>query len=77
MQAIYGLIHLTESLDGEKEIIKTKELKYKLCFVSPELHIANIKKQITFSKEIQKNANLLDDKDLICTKDYKIYSRYW
>ena len=62
---------------SEKEIIKTKELKYKLCFVSPELQIANIKKQINFSKEIQKNETFFDDKDLICTKDYKIYSRYW
>ena len=61
----------------KKEIINMKDLKYNLCFVSPELHIPNIKKQIEFSKKIKENIQLFDDKDSICTKDYKIYSRYW
>ena len=62
---------------SEKEIINIKNLKYSLCFVSPELHLPNIRRHIEFSKNIKKNMQLFDDNDLVCTKDYKIYSMYW
>tara|TARA_Y100001978_G_C23607595_1_gene391918 strand:+ start:394 stop:999 length:606 start_codon:yes stop_codon:yes gene_type:complete len=62
---------------SEKELIHAKSLEYNLCFVSPELHVPNIKKQIQFSKKINDNITLLDEKDVVCTKDYKIYSTYW
>ena len=62
---------------NDKEIIEIKNLKYSMCFVSPELHTPNVKKQIKFSKTINENIHFFDEHDHICTKDYKIYSRYW
>ena len=62
---------------SDEEIIYIKKLKYNLCFVSPELHEPNIKRQIDFSKMVKKKVAFFDDKDSICTKDYKIYSTYW
>lgn len=62
---------------SDEEIIYIKKLKYNLCFVSPELHEPNIKRQIDFSKMVKKKVAFFDDKDSICTKDYKMYSTYW
>ena len=61
-----------------KEQIKyLKKLQFNLCFVSPELHRPVVKKQIEFAKNFKNNIELFDEKDTICTKDYKIYSEYW
>ena len=61
-----------------KEQIKyLKNLQFNLCFVSPELHRPIVKKQIEFAKNFKNNIELFDEKDTICTKDYKIYSEYW
>ena len=62
---------------SKEEIIYLKKLKFNLCFVSPELHKPIVKKQIEFSKHLKKNIALFDEMDTICTKDYKIYSKYW
>ena len=62
---------------SEQELIEIKKLNYTMCFVSPELHIPNIKRQMEFSKRIKQNIHFFDENDYICTKDYKIYSSYW
>ena len=62
---------------SENEINQIKAMKYSLCFVSPELHIPNVKKQLEFSRSIKKYMHIFNDNDFICTKDYKIYSKFW
>lgn len=62
---------------SDEEIIYLKKLKFNLCFVSPELHRPVVKKQLEFAKKFKVKIDLFDDMDTICTKDYKIYSRYW
>ena len=58
---------------SREEIKYVKDLKYKLCFVSPELHKPRLKKQIKFTRELKKNIEFFDSMDSICTKDYNLY----
>ena len=60
---------------SREEIKYLKDLKYKLCLVSPELHRPRVKKQIEFAREFKKNIDFFDDMDSICTKDYNLYSQ--
>ena len=52
----------------DKLIIKLKELYYRLCFVSPELHRPPLGAEDIFIENINKYNLFLGEKDLICTK---------
>ncbi len=62
---------------SEDELNYVKDLKYNLCFVSPELHKPNVAHQLKFAKTLKQNIKFLDSNDRVCTKDYKIYSAHW
>ena len=49
-------------------LIEMKELKYKLCFVSPELHRPPIGDFKIFFNSLKKYSNVLEHSDHICTK---------
>ena len=64
-----------DTFDGtfwpSQEIIEDlKNLSYKICFVSPELHRPPIGDHKIFQSTLLKYKTILSDEDLICTKYY-------
>ena len=53
-----------------KLLLEIKELKYNLCFVSPELHRPPIGDYKIFLDSLKRNNNILGPSDHICSKFY-------
>ena len=52
-------------------ILELKNLSFKLCFVSPELHKPPLGDFKIFNKKLDSYNCLLDNNDMVCTKYYK------
>ncbi len=52
-------------------ILELKNLSFKLCFVSPELHNPPLGDSNAFNKKLNTYKSLLDNNDMVCTKYYK------
>ena len=65
-----------DTFDGsfwlDKELIlKLKNLSFKLCFVSPELHKPPLGDFNAFNKKLKSYNSLLDNDDMVCTKYFQ------
>tara|TARA_Y100000991_G_scaffold206561_1_gene183822 strand:- start:278 stop:865 length:588 start_codon:yes stop_codon:yes gene_type:complete len=52
-------------------ILELKNLSFKLCFVSPELHKPPLGDSNAFNKKLNSHIPILDNNDMVCTKYYK------